>query len=429
MGCIFRLFFILLILTIIGGPIAIVVMAVDKQPLIAKLGDINIRDLQRAKELAQRYDPRTMPADQITHVQATTDELNTLLKGGTGVFKQVATRVQVSRFGVIAVMAFELPIEENPLGRFVNVRGVITPSNYGLRISRLAIGALEVPDWVIEPAMIFVLDRALGHGKGKEILSSIKSVAVRDDLVTIAFKPPPRLIEDIKLAAKNRITISDPKLVRIYFDEIYRIMEPLPRKGRVSMLQIMRPVFRLARERSARNDPVSENEAAILALSMVLGDPRFEQFVGEVRPPGNRSRLRSVSTIRLDGRHDFVQHFSISAGLTITGGDVAANIIGELKEVKDSEKKSGFSFTDIGADRTGVIFAKMAVSNNATARKFQDLLANALDERVFFPAFKDLPEGMPMSTFKQRYGDVNSPAYKRVIADIDSRINRLPIYR
>ena len=437
MGCLFRLFLILVFFAVLGAPVAAVIMAVDKQPMIARLGDINFRDLQNAKTLAQRYDPRTMPTDQITRVQASTAELNTLLKGATGVLKNVATKVQVTRYGVIGAVAAELPVQQIPggpqieqlLGKYLNIRLVIVPSRGGLRISRLAIGSLEIPDWVIEPAMEMALDRAMGPGKGKEVLSAVKGVRVAGDTVTISFQPPPRLMEDIKLAAKRQVTVSDPVRVRFYYAELHNLLSPLPRKGRVTVLQVMRPIFRLAKERSVNGDPVEENEAAILALSIILGETRFEKFVGDVRPEGMKNRPRSVRTIRIDGRHDFVQHFWISAGLTLTGGDVAANIIGELKEVKDTDKKSGFSFTDIGADRTGVRFAKDAVKNATSARKFQDALANATSERVFFPAFKDLPEGLTVAQFKRRYGDVNSPAYKRIIADIDRRIGGIALYR
>ena len=73
-------------------------------------------------------------------VQTTSDELDTLLKGVFSGVKQVATWVKLSRFGVIAALTPELPIPNNPLGHFVNVRTVIAPSKHGFEFSALRSG-------------------------------------------------------------------------------------------------------------------------------------------------------------------------------------------------------------------------------------------------------------------------------------------------
>ena len=218
-------------------------------------------------------------------------------------------------------------------------------------------------------------------------------------------------------------------MVRAYYDAVERAVARLPRTGKVSLIAVMRPVFQLARERSAKSDPKRENEAALLAVAIYFGDDRFETFVGQVRSEAQKKRRRETEQFRLNGRHDFVQHFTISMGLELTGGDFAANIIGELKEAKDSRKGSGFSFTDIGADRTGVQFAQYAISRHDAAIKVQQVLSEAHDERAFFPQFIDLPEGMTRATFHHRYGDVGSTQYKSVIAEIDKRIAGTPVFR
>ena len=149
-----------------------------------------------------------------------------------------------------------------------------------------------------------------------------------------------------------------------------------------------------------------------------------------MRTAQQKSKRRTISHVRLNGRHDFVQHFAISAGLTLTGGEDTANIIGVLKEVKDAaSKKSGFSFTDIGADRLGVRFAKKATENRKKALEFQSVLSTATSERRFFPTFTDLPEGMTTAQFKTRYRDTKSQKYKDEIAKIDRRINAIGMYR
>ena len=424
-----RWIFGLFVLLLVGLPAAAALTMVDREPLVSRTTSFDMGDLDRARELAERYDPRRMPPERITNVRATPKELNTLLKGAFGGLARVASRVEVSRFGVLAGVTLELPVPANPLGRYVNVRALIAPSEHGLEIARFAIGRAEIPASVIRPAMLRGLDRLVGEGRGQSILGSIRSVRVAGPNISVAFQPTPTLVEDIKAAARSHTVVSDPRLVRAYYDAIERTVARLPRSGRVSLLEVMRPVFGLARERSAKSDPRRENEAALLAVAIYFGDGRFEQFVGAVRSETQKKNRRGADHFRLNGRHDFVQHFTISMGLALTGGDFAANIIGELKEAKDSRKSSGFSFTDLGADRAGVQFAKFAVSRHDAAIRVQQIMSAARDELVFFPRFADLPEGMNRAAFNRRYGDVGSPAYNSVIAEIDRRIAGTPVFR
>jgi hypothetical protein len=427
MGLLFRLS--LIALPLVGLPLAAAVLMIDAEPLVTRPGGLDLDDLKRAESVAQRYDPRRMPPERITTVRATTQELNTLLKGAFGGVRQVASRVEASRFGIIGAATVELPLPPNPVGRYVNIRTVIAPSDTGLEIARFAVGGLEIPPLLVEPALRLGLDRLVGEGKGREMLDSVKSVALAGDRITIAFRPPATLVDDIKTATMRGVAVSDPATVRAYYQMIGRAIDDLPRRG-VSLVEVMRPVFQLAKERSSKGDPVRENEAAMLAIAMVFGDVRFERFVGDVRTPADKKReADAFKRFRLDGRTDFVQHFTVSMGLTLTGGDIAANIIGELKEAEDSQSSSGFSFTDIGADRAGVQFARRAASSPAAARRVQEMMAAADSEQAFFPRFADLPEGMSEAVFRHRYGDVGSPGYRRVITEIDRRIAATGIYR
>ena len=89
MRFLFRLFIVALM---IGLPATAVILGVDDEPLVPRPAKFNFDDLKRAEKLAERFDPRRMPAERTTMVRATTDELNTLLKGVVGGVKQVAGR-------------------------------------------------------------------------------------------------------------------------------------------------------------------------------------------------------------------------------------------------------------------------------------------------------------------------------------------------
>jgi hypothetical protein len=428
MGCLFRLSVLFFLAILIGLPIAIAMKAVQDSPALKKPAAINLQDLKNAQQLAKRFDPRLMSSDKVTEVRATTRELNTVLKGAMASIPNVVTTVKVARFGILIGMSVELP--DNPLGRYLNIRTVIASSSRGLRFYRLYIGKVEIPRQLIEPALRYALDEIVGKGKADPILKSVRSVKVLGPTVYVRFQPPANLMEDIKTAARKQIQISSPKVVKPYYDLIEKLSTQYASRSRISLTEFIRPLFKLAGKRSASGDPVDENRAAILALVLYFGDDRFERFIGDVRTAQQKSKRRKISHIRLNGRHDFVQHFAISAGLTLTGGENTANIIGVLKEVKDAaNKKSGFSFTDIGADRMGVRFAKKATENKNKALEFQRVLSTASSERRFFPTFTDLPQGMTTAQFKSRYRDTKSIKYKDEISKIDRRIDAIGMYR
>lgn len=429
MGCLVRMLLLLVLLVAVALPGAAIVMAVEQAPLIERPARLSLGDLRQAQLLAQRYDPRRMDPAKITTVTASEAELNTVLAGSLVGISPAAARVSVTQRGVLAGTTIALPVPANPIGRYVNVRLTVAPSQQGLDVTRFAVGRVELPAMLVLPALRLTLDHLVGDGKGGPIVDSIRSVRVAGSVVTVAFRPPPKLVEDIKTAAVRQVRISDPRTVQVYWKRLSEQYDRTPRGGRVSLADFLRPTFAVARQRSETRDAVRENEAALIAVAMFFGDPRFERFVGDVLTPAQRQQRRGTEHVRLDGRHDFVQHFAISAGLTLTGGSAAADLIGELKEVKDSSQKSGFSFTDIGADRLGVRFARRAVASDANARRFQDVLSRAADEQAFFPGLADLPEGMSEAAFRSRYGDIGSPAYQRVIAEIDRRIDSIGLYR
>jgi len=428
MGCLFRLTILFFLAALIGLPVAIATNAVQDKPALKKLAAINLQDLKNAQQLAKRFDPRSMSSDKVTEIRVTTRELNTVLKGAMASIPNVVTNVKVGKFGILIEMSVELP--DNPLGRYLNIRTVIASSSRGLQFYRLFIGKMEIPRQFIKPALRYALNEIVGEGKADPILKSVRSVKVLGPTIYVRFQPPANLMKDIKTDARKRILVSSPEVVKPYYYLITELAAQHSSKSRVSFTEFLRPLFKLAGKRSISGDPINENRAAIMALVLYFSDNRFEQFIGDVRTFQQKSKRQKISHIRLNGRHDFVQHFATSARLTLTGGEKTANIIGELKEVKDAaNKKSGFSFTDIGADRLGVRFAKKATESRTKALEFQRALSTASSERSFFPTFTNLPQGMTTAQFKSRYRDVRSKKYRREIAKIDRRINTIGMYR
>jgi hypothetical protein len=272
------------------------------------------------------------------------------------------------------------------------------------------------------------MDQVLGAGNGKVLYSSVKFVSISGDQLTVGIRPPAGLLRDIKDASRRTIQIADAETVRAYYQKLVSVAASS--SGRTQSLAVfVGPTFALAKVRSAARDPVTENRAAILALALYFGDTRFERVMGEVKTGALSGTGADLDKVKLEGRTDWVQHFIVSAGLMVAGGATVADVIGQAKEVLDSDGPSGFSFTDLGADHTGIRFAEIATVSQASARRAQNALAGSPKERDFFPRVGDLPEGLSEAEFKRRYGDVNAPAYTALVEEIDRRIAAIPLYR
>jgi hypothetical protein len=165
-----------------------------------------------------------------------------------------------------------------------------------------------------------------------------------------------------------------------------------------------------------------ENRAALTALAAYLGGVSLPKLL----QGDSRSIYRAPQVLlSLHGRRDFAEHFTISAALSINGGSRLANAIGLFKEEEDAGKGSGFSFTDLAANRAGVRLGERATGD--AAAQVQQRLAAAQNDADLLPDFRDLPEFMPQAEFDRRFGPVGSARYQQVIERIDARLAVHPL--
>jgi len=419
----------LIILGVLASPI-VAWYGLEDTPLVTESAKVNVRDIQSAKDFLKQYDPRNLPDGKITTITANQGQINTALAAALAAAPQLKVRIVPSRFGLLAAITGKAPLPDNPFGQYVNISMLVESSTTGLKIGRLSIGEIEIPTTIVRPVFILVMDQIAGPGRGKAFLETIRSVQVTGSQIRVVYRPKDGLLDELKTAAKKTVVAGDATITRAYWEALHDLHRRTPEGSHVSITQYIPPMFALAKRRSAGGNAIEENKGAIFALAMFFGDIRIERFVGEVRRGEYKGAPRKLSHVRLQGRHDWVQHYLLSAGLALAGGRGIADFIGEIKEVQDATNKvSGFSFTDIAADRAGVRFAEVATGSVDGAREIQNYLARGIGEGQFFPEIRDLPEGLTDAQFKSRYGERESAAYKRQIAEIDRGIAQIPLYR
>jgi hypothetical protein len=171
----------------------------------------------------------------------------------------------------------------------------------------------------------------------------------------------------------------------------------------------------------SKGSMIEENESAILAWGIALGDHRLARFVG--LDPDSELVRRATAISRgttLRGREDWPRHYVVSAALAVLAHPWVSDAGGLMKEEADAlSQGSGFSFGDLAADRAGVRFAEASTSSETSAKTMQLLLQSPLNMDELFPKTLDFPENLTIQEFRQKFGSVGSERYRQEIIRIE----------
>lgn len=432
MRAIFRLFLFVLPLSCLVVVFVFMVFATENRALVTSAKAPTSEDATRARSLAKRAVTQLLNARRPTELLISETDLDSVFALVNRAVSRLAGEARVSPDGFGAALTFTLP--KNPVRNFINVQFGLKPSSKGLELLPASVGALTVSGGTAAVLLRYGMNILLGDNAGDQLLESVRRVNFGQNTALLHVEPVPGLKLQLKKLAKRMgdirdeaALLGDPAIIRAYYAKLVSLEGLGSGSNAVSLTRFLTSLFRLARERGG--DPVVENRAALLAMVLYFGDPRFERLTGPVRTGALKGHRRKIKSVRLGGRGDLLLHFVISAGLQVVSDQGIAMAIGEFKELLDSARGgSGFSFVDLAADRTGLRFAKAATDKSGGARRLQSSFAGRVTEKDFFPPFRDLPEGLTDAQFKSRFGSVEDPRYETVIREIDRRIAAASVY-
>lgn len=182
--------------------------------------------------------------------------------------------------------------------------------------------------------------------------------------------------------------------------------------------------FLYAEDNSHSADAVHANQAAILALGVILGQERVADIA---KRPINQERTIELNQLRnritLKGRNDLSRHFWVSAALVVLSDSNRAAVVGLGKEMMDATGGgSGFSFVDLMADQAGTMFASAATKNAVNARRIHSLAKKGVVLTDFFPSIEGLPEGIPSDVFQSEYGGLGGKKTRELLSELEQRL-------
>lgn len=417
-----RWFFRITFLLAIGVPlvlVGVVVASFQDQPTVVRSLEITPQQVERAKRLFSAHDPRKLPPGVVRTFAITHDDLdrglNVLLSQHEG-----AAKVTLSPGTLMLWMSIKAPA--NPIGAYWNVEAVIRQTATLPEFDRLQIGRVPVPgfiaDWLLHRLLV-----TFNETEHAELAADvIKSVRIDASQVQVEYQ----WREDLPDRLRQALVSADEKArLHAYQEMLATVTEGAAKPNSMSIASLLKPLFQLAADRSAQNDPAAEHRAALVVLALYVNGRGLTGIVPESREWARPTPRK----ITLSGRHDLAQHFSISAALAAAAGTPLADAIGLYKEVKDSQGGSGFSFTDLAADRAGTMLGERAVSSGNSARAVQRHMAAGPVEADFMPPALDLPEGLSAAEFKRRFGSTDSAPYRELAQQIEKRLQGLVLYR
>ncbi|WP_457418047.1 hypothetical protein [Roseateles sp. P5_E7] len=400
-------------------------LAVQGSPRWPAPAEVSAADVAQARNFLHRNDPRRPAPGPLRTLVASEREANLMLD-------QLARRlasgapgasVQLVLGGGSASLRASLPVPHSPVTAWLNIAATLRETTGLPAIDDLRVGRLPVPAWLAARLLPGLVERLHATPEGALALDMVRRVRLMPARLEVVYEWGD---EGLQRLLGTLLPPAEQARLTAYAQAMTGAMQVHVSAGggaSLSLDRLLPPLFMLASQRSVGGgDALAENRAALLTLALQVTGRRMSDLVPAIRAAPQPQQV----TVTLAGREDFAQHFLISALLALEGGGPLADAIGVYKETADLRDGSGFSFNDIAADRAGTRLGLLAKRD---PQALQDRLAHGARERDLMPDVADLPEFLGRSEFLATYGGVDAPPYRRMLAEIERRLDALPLLR
>lgn len=398
---------------------ALLALASQARPTVQRVQAFETADIERALQLLRRHDPRRQRTGVVRALALQTADIELLLQHAVTRVPGLATAVELGTDR--ALLRISLPAPPPLSGRWFNievdfVRGRSLPDVRAWRLGRLPLPASAA--W---PLLRAAAERHLALTDTDALFDVIRGVDFRPSHLVVFYAWREDTADRLRTAL---VPAQEQQRLRAYND---RLATWAAAQGTAPSGPLSGPVaalFSLARERSSADARLAleESRAALLTLTLYATGMRLSSLL----PAAAQWPLPRPIAVTLAGREDLARHYLVSATLATEAGRPVADAIGVYKELADSRGGSGFSFTDLLADRAGTRLGQLALRDPIG---LQQRLAGVRSEGDLLPSLHGLPEGLTAEDLQRRYGGVGAPAYERVLADIDARLMRIATLR
>lgn len=385
-------------------------LATDAQPLVERSDAISPLAVAQARQLIATHDPRHQQSGQISTVDLPASLIDEGINYLAGHYLRGRGSFALTGEGGEFRITLQLPGQ-----RFLNLRAGIPPADGMPGIGEARLGSLPLPGRLVDLAIARAVGLSGFDSEWQIATRAIRSVAFDQARQTVAvtYEWQPLILDRARAVALSPDEISQLHNARL---ALVALFAHRATGAPVSLAEILQATL------PKTSDPRGDGRATLLVLASYLAEVDLAALVPAAR---GWPRLRWVR-INLAGRHDLAQHFVVSAALAAWSGEPVADAIGLYKELNDARHGSGFSFIDLAADRAGTRFGDLLAKRPDI---LIERLAGGLRDSDLLPPVNDLPEALYAEQFRQRFSSPDSPPFKALARDIESRLDALPLYR
>ncbi len=418
-----------IIILLLSVPLIVFLLSVEISPSLITEQQISADEISKIESLLLENTPQTPSVASLQELQLNAEELNLLLRYAVNIMNlspDWAVQLKLSEQNLTTQVSVR--IIRGPIPLFLNVHADFIEDGDLLSLNALKIGKIAVAELFLQYALAQLRENfASGNTASldfSELIDNVQSVKLAENQMNVALYWDPTLISRIGKQA-HQLFISDVNQQRIiaYYQIISDVAATVPIDIRaVSINTFLIPMFAAAREKSlAGSDPIAENRTLFQTLAIYLNQEPIEQLIGTELA----AQLEPAPFIetRLQRRQDLAQHLISIAAVTASAGADLALMLSTTKETYDARYRSGFSFSDLTANRVGVTMARLSTSDRESALLMQERLSNLQDESDYMPAVGNNRDGLSETDFNAIYTNKNSAQYQSRLAEIQTLID------
>lgn len=412
--------FLVLLCALILLCVMLITFGISDTPEVELDWSLTREDIIRAKEILHEG-AKTKP-DEIATIELSHADLNLAANYLLNRYRKSAVQISLKANKLKFVVTTTLP--ENRLGQYLNITFRLGNEEGSLLpvITKFKAGRLLIPAKFASFIINTIIEHSALNNYFMLATRPIHGIKIEPEKITISYVPD---LETL-ITAKNVLTHTDNlPVLSIYQQKIADIIAHHDPGWRLSLAELLKPLFEIAYQRSDFDNAIEENRLVIMSVNDYVNKKQSKPFVSPSKPAAQGKQYVAF----LYKRSDLAQHFIGSAALTASANNQVAKVVGEEKELSDAQSGSGFSFIDLAADKAGTRFGEVATASPESARKLQLAMTRIKDYTDFMPDPRDLPEKMNEADFKSRYGSINSETYLELSKKIDARIAAIPLYK
>ena len=394
--------------------VVLLFFAIDDSPLLEIHHGFNRDDIQRAKQLLH-IAPEDR--DKVKTLNLNQNDINIAASYLLDHFVENTVQIRITGHTLFVQIAVFVP--QSFWGRYLDFSFKLMQSNDDINIKSLKIGEISIPDAAANYLLRSVIRMPALGSYWQLATQYVQHVHITSGNVEI------RYLGAMVDAARQLVMQKhrDYPNLHLYQQQINDIVAAHDPAWRLSLMNLLQPLFAAAFQRSDEDTAIQENRAVIIAVASYIYKHDLRRYL----PLGLvYSKEYEVYAYK---RVDIPQHFIASALIAAVDSSLLAEKMGIDKEFSDADGGSGFSFIDLTADRAGNKFGQFAIASPDQARQLQAFMAISKDYTDIIPNALDLPEHLDEASFKQRYQRADSPEYPNMLQEIDRRIRDLPVYK